>query len=222
MFSGRSRRRLSYQVGEQKVVLVQQFFYKTLHGTQKLGRYWLNIQDLEERCFCRVCEDDETMAHVLASCRHPTRTQIWQMAKDLWPHEENTWPEIALGTIIGCNTISVETTRKKKDRDGQTLLTKEHDPGATRLLKILISESAYLIWTLRCERTIHGKDHTNKQIEATWLRIINKRLSEDKTTATKVLRKEHYITKVRDTWERALYKRYGDLPEDWIIRNMVF
>lgn len=201
---------------------IQQFFFKTLHGTQKLGRYWLNIQDLEDRCFCRICDDDETMDHILISCEHPARSRIWQMAKDLWPHDETTWPEISLGSIIGCDTLSIETTRRRKDRNGEVITSKEHDPGATRLLKIIISESAYLIWTLRCEREIRGTTYTDKQIRATWLKTINRRLSEDKTIATKILRKEQDINRVRDTWDRALYKRHGDLPDDWIIRNVVF
>ncbi|KAH9163159.1 hypothetical protein EDB89DRAFT_1829099, partial [Lactarius sanguifluus] len=51
--------------------------------------------------------------------------------------------------------------------------------GATRLLRIIISESAYLIWTLRCNRTIRDKTYTEREIEQTWLRAINRRLSED-------------------------------------------
>ncbi|KAH8984310.1 hypothetical protein EDB92DRAFT_1803196, partial [Lactarius akahatsu] len=97
-----------------------------------------------------------------------------------------------------------------------------YDPGATRLLKIIISESAYLIWTLRCERIIRGKIHTEKEVVSKWLQAINRRLSEDKTTATKVLRKKYYINIVDNTWSRALYKRHCDLPRNWMNRNVVF
>ena len=201
---------------------IQQFFYKTLHDAYKIGRFWLNIQTLEDRCFCPTCRSDETMDHILTLCEHPARSIIWREAKRLWPHGENTWPRIALGTIIGCNTLSVETLQKKKDESGQTQLTKQLDPGATRLLKIIVSESAYLIWTLRCERAIRGKERTDKEIEVTWLKVINRRLSEDKTMATKILRREQYTNIVRNTWDRALYMRHRDLPDDWINRNVVF
>ena len=40
---------------------IRQFFYKTLHGTQKIGRYWFNIQHYEGRGICQTCRDDETM-----------------------------------------------------------------------------------------------------------------------------------------------------------------
>ena len=201
---------------------IQQFFYKALHGSHKIGRYWLNVPTLEERCFCTTCKSDESMDHILTECEHPTRTLIWERAKKTWPHGENTWPRIAFGTIIGCNTLTIKTMQKEKDREGQTRLVKCHDPGATRLLKIIISESAYLIWTLRCERTIRGKEHTDKEVEAAWLRVINRRLSEDKTTATKVLRREQHTNLVKNTWDRALYKRHSNLPDDWINRNVVF
>ena len=89
---------------------------------------------------------------------------------------------------MGCNTLKIETMQKEKDEP-------KYDPGATRLLKIIILESAYLIWTLCCERTNHKKVHTDKEIEAAWPHVINGRLSEDKTTATKVLRTTHKTSK---------------------------
>ena len=201
---------------------IQQFFFKTIHDTQKIGRYWLNIPDFESRCFCHFCDADETMDHIIVNCEHPTQRIIWKRAKELWPHNEDTWPTITLGTIVGCNALNIETLQKKKDRMGQEQLTKVHDPGATRLIKIILSEAAYLIWTLRCERVIQGKDRMQREVESAWLKTINRRLSEDKTTATKVIRKEPHTNSVRNTWDRALYKRHRDLPEDWINRSVVF
>jgi hypothetical protein len=162
------------------------------------------------------------MSHILIECNQTTRPTIWRMAEKLWPYEEGTWPEISLGTIIGYNALSVETTRTIKNREGQRRTVKMHDKGALRLLKILISESAYLIWTLRCTRSIGGQEHSPGMIEAAWRRTINRRLSEDKILATKVLRKTPYINTVTNTWGMALLKRHHDLPDDWINRNWVF
>ena len=80
---------------------VQQFFFKTIHGTQKIGRFWLNIEGYNHRAACNTCEDDETMNHILTECLHPTTRLIWSLAKTTWPHGDETWPEITLGTIIG-------------------------------------------------------------------------------------------------------------------------
>ena len=37
---------------------------------------------------------------------------------------------------------------------------------ASRLLQILFSESAYLIWSLRCERVIGGRTHSPPRIQS--------------------------------------------------------
>ncbi|KAH9008310.1 hypothetical protein EDB85DRAFT_1837444, partial [Lactarius pseudohatsudake] len=57
-----------------------------------------------------------------------------------------------------------------------------------RLLQILLSESAHLIWVTRCERTIQLKEHSTEEIERRWLAQINRRLINDKIIATKIKR----------------------------------
>ncbi|KAH9035247.1 hypothetical protein EDB85DRAFT_1863329, partial [Lactarius pseudohatsudake] len=203
---------------------IREFFYKTLHGTQKIGRYWNNIPNYEERSICQTCGEDESMNHILTKCNHETRLTLWRNARELWPYEEETWPEISLGTIIGCNLLKVKTTPESANRRGQRQIQtiKTYNPGATRLLKIIISETAYLTWTLRCERIIQGKEHTTRATEARWRTSINRRLAEDKATATKIIRNNHYTNIVKNTWGTALRKRHRDLPANWINRNEVF
>ncbi|KAH9025218.1 hypothetical protein EDB85DRAFT_1984442 [Lactarius pseudohatsudake] len=64
--------------------------------------------------------------------------------------------------------------------------------GATRLLQILISEAAHLIWVLRCERVIQGKQQNANETEARWFKAINRRLTEDKIAATKIKREKPF------------------------------
>ncbi|KAJ7185383.1 hypothetical protein C8R46DRAFT_820360, partial [Mycena filopes] len=56
---------------------------------------------------------------------------------DLWRKKHPSWPELSLGTILGCGLASFT------DENGRPL------PGATRLYHILISESLFLIWKIR-------------------------------------------------------------------------
>ena len=109
-----------------------------------------------------------------------------------------------MGTIIGCNALMVKTSKTIKDREDQEQVIKTHDKGATHLLKIMISKSAYMIWTLRCARTIRGQEHTQNEIEAAWSKAINRRLSEDRILATKVLWRTPYRNIVTTTWGTAL------------------
>ncbi|KAG1781340.1 hypothetical protein EV702DRAFT_1177564 [Suillus placidus] len=98
---------------------------------------------------------------------------IWKAAKDLWLQRETSWPEIRFGTILGCNLITLCNT------EGKTKV------GATRLFKILVLESAYLIWKLRCERAIRfdgdkDKYHSETEIYNKWIHAINMRLKFDR------------------------------------------
>ena len=94
--------------------------------------------------------------------------------------------------------------------------------GATKLLKILVSEAAYLIGITRCRRAIHGDDLTENETKAAWRRTLNRRISEDTTTASHVLHKPEYIKLIKNSWEKALQKYYGSIPDYWIWRGKGF
>ncbi|KAG1839037.1 hypothetical protein DFJ58DRAFT_644578, partial [Suillus subalutaceus] len=57
--------------------------------------------------------------------------------------------------------------------------------GASRLLRIIISESAYLIWVLRCERVIQGILQDEEKTKRRWMNAIDKRLQLDRVIASK-------------------------------------
>lgn len=195
---------------------IQDFLYKSIHGTHKIGRYWLNIENCNERCQCTTCNEDETLNHILTECPSTTRTTIWAAAQDLWPYEDALWPRISAGIILGCNLLEIKT--RKQSASAQDNQTDEPtlDPGPTRLAKILISEAAYLIWTLRCDRVINNGNHSPSMVEAAWRTVINRRLTDDIITATKVLRRDDHTKLIVNTWQEALRKRHHDLSENWI------
>jgi ribonuclease HI len=202
---------------------IQQFFFKAIHGTHKIGRYWLNIDGFEERAICRTCGDDESMNHILTECTHQSNQLIWSLAKKLWPHGDNTWPEVTFGTIIGCGALEIKTPRANPRRCNAAAPPEpQPNAGASRLIKILLSESAYLIWIVRCERTIRGIERTGREIDTTWRHTINRRLSEDTIAATKILRRESHKKLVKNTWEKALIKHHGSIPENWLLRGKGF
>jgi RNase H len=196
---------------------VQQFLYKSMHGTQKIGNFWRNINDHEARQQCASCDTTETMEHILIHCTAQPTNQIWNLAKNIWPHAPHLWPEISLGIILGCGSIHLPKT----EAPGEANQHRRNNPkGAERLLQILISESAYLIWVLRCERVIQERQHTTNEIHNRWLRAINTRLTDDKITATKIKKDKKTIQRVKHTWEHVL-KKQTDLPDDWITSREV-
>ncbi|KAI0254996.1 hypothetical protein BJV78DRAFT_1345447 [Lactifluus subvellereus] len=135
---------------------IQQFLYKALHGTQKIGEFWGNIPNYEERETCDTCD--------VADIVVPDR--------DLHPRRPDQPQE-----------------RSPK--------------GAMRLLQILLSEFAYLIWVLRCEREIQKRTQPITEI-----------------LATKIKRDKKSTQTVKNTWEHVLRKD-ADLPDDWITSREV-
>ena len=85
-----------------------------------------------------------------------------------------------------------------------------------RLYKILVTESAHLIWRLRNEHRIQGKAATLPQIKNRWLRIINNHLAIDcaMTNGPKYRKKALKILLVKRTWRKTL-KDERVLAKDW-------
>ena len=197
---------------------VQQFLFKSMHSTQMIGETWLKIPGYELRGKCTPCGGSiEDMSHILFTCgAGPVRT-VWTLAKTLWPHNNVHWPELNLGTILGSGCLTAkldEQNENDRRRKGPSIRQR----GASRLLQIIISEAAHLIWVLRCERVIQEKLHTQEENEMRWYKAINRRLTEDKITATIIKKKEKPFTRlVEATWEEVL-KKISDPPDGW-IRN---
>jgi len=179
---------------------ISQFLYKTMHSTQKIGQYWDHIPGYQDRQTCHPCGRTESMEHILITCEETPTRMIWQMAKEIWPAWTYEWPEISLGTILGCGTITslreiAHPNEQQVDQDRRARNTK----GPTRLMQIIITESAHLLWVLRCKRVIQEKRHSRREIESRWQLAINARLMDDKITATKIKRDKTFTNLVKAT-----------------------
>ena len=203
---------------------VQQFLYKSMHGVYKIGNFWTNIPGYEDRGQCPRCHTTEDMEHILTTCTIGPVNEIWTLARNTWPHDPELWPQINIGIILGCGSLSTleDEQSDSDDEDNQdNHQRRSNKKGMDRLLQILISESAHLIWVLRCERVINERSHIKEEIRARWLKAINARLTDDKIIATKVKRGKTNIKLVQNTWAKALQKE-SILPRNWIyIREVL-
>ena len=127
----------------------------------------------------------------------------------MWERKEQEWRPLDLHTVqaIGPNS--------------RALLGEDKTPKhLSRLWRIIISESAHLIWRLRCERVIgHSEDrdwqHAAKEIRARWLAMMNSRLRHDiEGTKKKYGRLALRKNLVLQTWERMIGDK-ANLPKDW-------
>jgi hypothetical protein len=74
---------------------------------------------------------------------------------------------------------------------------------------------AYLIWVLRCEKVIQEKPLPEGEIWARWHCVINKRLTINKVTMTKIRRSSEFTKLVEETWKPAL-RTTMELPANWL------
>ncbi|KAF9505408.1 hypothetical protein BS47DRAFT_1434309 [Hydnum rufescens UP504] len=194
---------------------IRNFLWKCLHNSYKVGHYWENIPNFEARAECPVCSVNESLEHILTECNSPAQNQIWNLAKELWTKRHPNFPTIKFGTILGCSLAEF------KDRNGKIL------SGDNRLFRILITESAHLIWKLRCERRIIKQDnpelsHTEYEVHNRWLHTINSRLALDKlmTNTTKFKKNALPSALVLRTWSGTLLHE-TNLPANWIWESGV-
>ncbi|KAG1818354.1 hypothetical protein DFJ58DRAFT_673376 [Suillus subalutaceus] len=148
---------------------IHQFIFKALHGTYRISKYWLNIPNYKHCAKCATCHTEiKSLEHILLECPNNAQKTIWKLAQDLWPTKFGTWPRIKLGTILGCGNLHLRKHTPDKqnpnERGNDNNDAKDKTKGTARLLRILISESAYLIWVIRCDSTINEKTYTTNNI----------------------------------------------------------
>ena len=196
---------------------VQQFLFKAIHNTPMTGEVWFNIQGHHQRGICAPCGATENMEHILINCGAGHAPQVWALEKSLWPHKDIQWPDINMGMIMGCRCLKTKqpgrNTREATREERKGLSTQRR--GATRLLQITVSEGAHLTWVLRCKRVIQEKQHSPEEVERRWYKAINRRLTDDKITATMIKREIPFNQLVEATWEDVL-KKSSDPPIEWI------
>ncbi|KAJ7055967.1 hypothetical protein C8F01DRAFT_1257787 [Mycena amicta] len=188
---------------------IRYFMWMIMHNGYKLGKYWRNIPNCSEREKCPTCgvNVEETMEHILTECPTTGQHEVWKLVSDIWRKRTGHALNITFGDILACGAI------KKLRANGKT------DAATTRLFRILISESAHLIWRLRLEHRIQrdGKDPaTEAEVHNRWRRQISLRIELDRqlTNTTKWRKKAISKKLVLNTWRRAI-ENEDTLPADW-------
>jgi len=192
------------------------FIWKVIHGAYKCGKYWRNIPDCEHRGICQVCNVEESMEHILVDCKASGQEEVWKLVEELLSLRNLRWVPPSFGTAIGCCLIDY-----RSEDNSKSLV------GANRLYRILVSESAHLIWRLRCKWRINDEANpekipTKKEIQTTWLNTINRRLQLDclLTNKHKYGKKALRPSLVERTWWGVL-RNQENLPENWLATTGV-
>ncbi|EIW54950.1 RnaseH-domain-containing protein [Trametes versicolor FP-101664 SS1] len=185
------------------------FTWKALHEGHRVGKYWAHIPGYEDRAICPVCGVTETMEHILCQCEAPGQRVAWALARGILSKKSLNLPELTLGLALGGHAVAALTA------EGAAR------PGATRLARIILTETAYLIWVLRCDRVVGGRvplplREEEGYVENRWMRVITGRLNTDCTLASKRVAGKWAVppSTVLKTWEKTLHEE-DRLPSDW-------
>ncbi|KAH9853529.1 hypothetical protein C2E23DRAFT_728480 [Lenzites betulinus] len=188
---------------------IRDFWWRALHGALRVGRYWAHIPGYEVRATCGKCGGTETLEHILTSCRAAGQATVWEAVRYMIKKKGLDTPELSYGTILAGPALRA------------TIRGRAAPASASRLLRILVTESCHLVWALRCERVIERegdprRHHSRKEIETRWLAAMQKRLQMDQALTRAALR-AHSIKRglVLGTWAGLLQDELA-LPDDWI------
>ncbi|KAH9857856.1 hypothetical protein C2E23DRAFT_707174, partial [Lenzites betulinus] len=185
------------------------FLWRCMHEAYKVGDYWSNIPGYEQRETCRKCEVVETMEHILTECDAPGRATLWNLANEALRAKGMETQALAYGAIIGAASLALPSAE-----DGKTA-------GRERFLRIVVSETAHLVWKTRCERVINRENepeayHSEQELQNAWRAAMNNRLRLDVDMTNKKWRSRTLPKNlVLSTWEGVL-ENEQDLPSDWI------
>ncbi|KAI0787425.1 hypothetical protein C8Q74DRAFT_1196642 [Fomes fomentarius] len=191
----------------------RQFMWLTIHDGYMVGKKWLWDKMSEEqrgRATCKKCLDEiDSMEHILTDCRAVGRGTVWELLEELWTSAGYEWREPTLGTILGAGCAVFENESGKRDSAKEALWA------------ILWSESAYLIWKLRCKRVIQhdGEDFefTIREVRNRWHALLERRMDLDQRSCRRSLGKGALKTEYAcsGVWKPVI-RDWDTLPPDWV------
>ncbi|KAJ7923120.1 ribonuclease H-like protein [Mycena leptocephala] len=173
---------------------IRNFLWKSMHGAHRLGKWWLNIPECEERANCIHCGPEETLDHILLECPSPSQSEVWKLTEQFWTKKGPRWPAVSMGTILGSGLAVF------KDDAGKP------QPALARLYKILMTELAHVIWKLRCDSVI-GRGGIPPSTHEIDMNLTNRAKYGKQHALSPAL--------VLDTWRGTLLDE-GTLPADWL------
>ncbi|EJD51084.1 hypothetical protein AURDEDRAFT_57515 [Auricularia subglabra TFB-10046 SS5] len=177
----------------------REFLWKAIHGVHKTGAYFKNMkQPWSDYATCPACGVEESLEHILLDCPQSGQQDVWVLVDDFLA-KMGLQVDVTYGLILGCASVRV------RDRFTDRILRLE------RIFKIVVSESAFLIWKIRCEaRMEHGGDpewHLPKDaIAERWWKVIRRRKHQDIASVDKVRygKKAKPKGEIYETWRDPL------------------
>ncbi|KAH9910803.1 uncharacterized protein BXZ73DRAFT_57709 [Epithele typhae] len=188
----------------------RQWMWMVLHDAYWIGNKWLEASmpaDLQDRAFCTHCNSLEDMTHILFACEEPGREIVWDLLTEHWQNAGGPLIAPTWGSVLGAACVPIV------DDEGARKTTLE------RRWTILATESAHLIWKLRCERVIGRENEPFSEIEVRnrWYATLDRRLDLERRYAalTEGRKRAKRLHAVEAIWA-PLIQDDEDLPPNWV------
>ncbi|KAE9386640.1 hypothetical protein BT96DRAFT_948981 [Gymnopus androsaceus JB14] len=181
------------------------FLMMLTHNAYMIGTNWhcFDKHELQERATCKKCRETESLEHILTTCRCNGQEIIWNLANEAWEKKGYNWRKPDLGDILTC---ALPKFNKNKNEEGDL-----------RFYRMLISESARLIWLIRNNWVINeqAQELSETEIRNKWISVMNKQLTLDQDmTHHRFEKKALSKSLVLKTWAKVLLNE-NELNEDW-------
>ncbi|EJD41573.1 hypothetical protein AURDEDRAFT_68784 [Auricularia subglabra TFB-10046 SS5] len=178
---------------------VKNFQWKGVHGAHKVGKYFSGMPaPWSDYAVCPSCGEMEAMEHILTECPDSAQETIWGLAGDLLGNKI-VWEKPKIGQIWGSAFADF------RDENNTPHL------GSNRAYKIVVSESAFLAWKIRCEKRIEHADEpdwapSEAEVRQRWYGIINMRIAYDRllTNRRRYKRRAIKLDTVLETWDELI------------------
>ncbi|EJD54062.1 hypothetical protein AURDEDRAFT_25950, partial [Auricularia subglabra TFB-10046 SS5] len=151
---------------------VRVFLWRAIHGAHKVGDYFSKMPaPWRDYAICEFCGETESIEHILLECTESRQEQIWGYVRTFMQHRLTEFTP-TLGTVLGCANVPCEGWGGGRDS------------GRQRSYRIIVSESAFLIWKIRCEKRVgHADDKewriSDDEVERRWKKVIATRFFRD-------------------------------------------
>lgn len=140
--------------------------------------------NFRSRAICPCDDIVNSLDHILSSCSSPGQRIVWKLVNSVWKAwSGKALPKQNVSSILGSPLVNI---------DGRS---KIESVGLFCLYRILVVESAYLIWVLRYKREIRKENlpFSEEEVMRRWKKMMVSRVDLDKKlTSLKV--GKHAIT----------------------------
>ncbi|KAJ3547210.1 hypothetical protein NMY22_g1747 [Coprinellus aureogranulatus] len=182
----------SKQIAHKKI---RAFLWRVAHDALPCGKTWPNDPN-PEKALCPTCHTRETPEHILTECPSNGQATIWALTRQALSKKGIALNEqISIGDILTCGLPPRNNAK----------------PEECRLYTILVSEAAWLIWTLRCKWVMEDEGKADKRIsdieaENTWRKRVNTKVNFEilATNEKKYKAKSFNKTIVYNTWTEVV------------------